>query len=147
MEEWEQQGREGSSGWRKHRRDAIRQEQWDELLRDLKGRQQERERAVKEERAERRRVRAEQVAEARRVARQEQERRSEAKLRAAADRKRQPVLHRVDGESRGGAFDRIWNRGEGVWVRTARPPGRGMDWLESMAARTSVSEAKQWPES
>ena len=60
--------------------------------------------------------------------------------------KRQPVLHRVDREGQGGVFDKQWERGEGFWVRTARPPGRGTKWLEGKAARTSVHEAKRWPE-
>ena len=78
--------------------------------------------------------------------RQEQEQRSAARLRASADRKRQPVLHRVDGDNRGGVFDRIWSRSEGVWVRTLRPPGRGTGWLGDKGARTSVREAKRWTE-
>ena len=115
-------------------------------LRDLRRRQHERDSAAKERRAELRRESTERAAEATRPKRQEQERKSAARLRASADRKRQPVLHRVDGESRGGVFDRIWSRGEGMWVRTARPPGRGMSWLESKSNCTSVRDPKRWPE-
>lgn len=146
MEEWGEWGRVGSSKWKKHRGEVVGQEQWDELLRDLRRRQQEREGAEKERRAALRRERAERVAEEKRAKRQEQEQRSAARLRASADRKRQPVLHRVDGENRGGVSDRIWTRGEGVWVRTSRPPGRGMSWLGNKSECTSVREAKQWPE-
>ena len=146
MEEWGECGRMGSSKWKKHRGEVVGQEQWDKLLRDLRRQQKDREDAAKERRAVLRRERAERVAEEKEAKRQEQERRSAARLRASADRKRQPVLHRVDGENRGGVFDRIWSRGEGVWVRTSRPPGRGMSWLGNKSACTSVREAKQWTE-
>ena len=56
------------------------------------------------------------------------------------------MLHRVDREGQGGVFDKQCERGEGFWVRTARPSGRGTKWLDGKAARTSVHEAKRWPE-
>ena len=56
------------------------------------------------------------------------------------------MLHQVDREGQGGVFDKQWKRGERYWVRTARPAGRGTKWLEGKAARTSVHEAKRWPE-
>ena len=43
-------------------------------------------------------------------------------------------------------LDQQWEKGQGVWVRTARPLGRGMEWLGSKGAVTKVSEAKRCAE-
>ena len=75
-----------------------------------------------------------------------QEERSAARLKVSKDKKKQPVLHRVDRESHGGVFDKMWERGKGVWVRTARPLQRATAWLSQKAPVTSVQEAKNWPE-
>ena len=71
----------------------------------------------------------------------EQAAKAEANLAASANRKRQPVLHRVDGASRGGLFDKIWMKGEGLWIQTEKRLGRGMEWLANEGPRISVREA------
>ena len=43
-------------------------------------------------------------------------------------------------------FDRLWERGEGMWVRTARPLSRATAWLSQKDPVTSVQEAENWPE-
>ena len=45
-----------------------------------------------------------------------------------------------------GVFDRLWTKVAGSWVKTERMPGRGMQWLTEKGPRTSVREAKRWPE-
>ena len=50
MEEWGECGHVGSSKWKKHRGEVVGQEQWNELLWDLRHQQKEQEGAVKEQR-------------------------------------------------------------------------------------------------
>ena len=77
---------------------------------------------------------------------EEQARRAEARLQASADRKRQPRIGRDEGVGRGGEFEMKWRRGKGVWVRTGKQPGRGLDWVRSKPERTLVVEARAWRE-
>ena len=72
----------------------------------------------------------------------EQAARSAPKLLAARDRKRQRVLHRIDGESRGGEFNRLRAQNAGSWAQTERPPGR---W-NAVAGRKGDADKKRWVE-
>jgi len=143
---WAAQGRVGSSKWPKHRGEVVSEERWAEMLRDLRDRQRETTARAKELQQQRKRQRVERAAVEAETKRREQAERAAARQRASENKKKQPVLHRVDREGHGGVFDKQWEKGEGFWVRTARPPGRGMEWLGGKAASTSVHEAKRWPE-
>ena len=146
LEGWAAQGRVGSSKWPKHRGEVVTEERWAEMLSDLRDGQKGTAAKAKELRQQRKKQRVERAAAEAEAKRREQAERAAARQRASENRKKQLVLHRVDRESQGGVFDRQWEKGEGVWVRTARPPGRSMGWLESKSAVTSVHEAKCWAE-
>ena len=138
----------GSSKWPKQRGEVVTKERWEELIytKEMKDRQQVAEARRKELKQQHKRRRVEHATAVAAAKRKEQEERSAAKQRASANRNKQPVWHQVDREGQGGVFDKQWEKGEGFWVRTARPPGRGTEWLEGKAAVTSVHEAKRWPE-
>ena len=146
LEGWAARGRVGSSRWPKHRGEVVSEERWAEMLKELRDRQNEAMARVKEMRQQMKRQRVERAAMEAETKRRDQAERAAERQRASENRKRQPVLHRVSGEGHGGEFDKQWGRGVGFWVRTARPPGRGLKWLEGKAVRTSVHEAKRWPE-
>ena len=129
-----------------YRGEVVSEERWAEMLRDLRDRQREAMARVKDLRQQRKKQRVERAAVEAETKRRKQAERAAARQRASENRKKQPVLHRVDREGQGGVFDKQWERGEGYWVRTARPAGRGTEWLEGKAARTSAHEAKRWPE-
>ena len=85
----------------------------EELILDLRDRQQAAEAKVKELRQQRKRQRVELAAAEAAAKRKEQEERSAARGQASANRKRHPVLHRVDREDQGGVFDSQWEKGYG----------------------------------
>ena len=115
----------GSSRWQKHRGGLLDETQWDITLKDLKDRQQIAVERVKEIRQQYKRQRLEQAMAAAESRLREQAAKAAERLAASANKKRQPVLHRVDGEGRGGLLDKTWMKGEGVWVRTEKRLGRG----------------------
>ena len=146
LEDWAAQGRVGSSKWPRQRGEVVAKEQWEAMLRELRERQKattEKAMELRQQQKKRKQERAEEEAAAKR---RTQEERSAARLKASRDKKKQPVLHRVDRESHGGVFDKMWRKGKGVWVRTARPLGRTTEWLRQKAPVTSVQDAKNWPE-
>ena len=124
---WAAEGRVGSSRWQRHRGGILDEAQWDVMLKDLKDRQQKAVERVKEIRQQRKRQRLEQAAAAAEARLREQAAKAAERLAASANKKRQPVLHRVDGEGHGGMFDKTWVKGEGVLVRTKKRLGRNMD--------------------
>ena len=116
------------------------EEQWAEMLSDLRGRKKETAAKAKELRQQRKKQRVERAAAEAQTKRREQAERAAARQRASENRKKQPALHRVDREGQGGEFDKQWGRlgGAGFWVWTARPPGRGTKWLGGKAAVAGV---------
>ena len=113
LEDWATQGRVSSSKCPKHRGEVVTKDRWEELIRDLKDRQQAAEAKIKELRQQRKRQRVERAAAEAAGRRKEQEERSAARQQASENRKKQPVLHRVDREGQGGVFDSQWEKGEG----------------------------------
>ena len=93
------------------------------MLNDLRDRQKVSTAGAKELRQQRKKQRAGRAAAEAETKKREQAERAAARLRASENKKKQPVLHRVDREGQGRVFDKHWEKGEGFWIRTARPPG------------------------
>ena len=116
------------------------------MVSEMRERQRQVVEAIKAERECSRQRAAELRDQERREKVEEQARRAEARLQASADRKRQPQIGQGEGVGRGGEFEMKWRRGKGVWVRTGKQPGRGLDWVRSKPERTLVVEARAWRE-
>ena len=86
----------GSFKWPKHRGEVVTEEQWAELLTDFARPAEEAMAKAKELRQQRKKQRVERAAAEAETKRREQAERAAARQRASENRKRQPVLRRVD---------------------------------------------------
>ena len=123
LRSWAEGGREGPWRWLRLRPGTVTVEQWEAMVHDMRGRQQQHTLDLK---AERERVRQEDLKrreEERWEKAAEQAERAAARLLASANRKRQPRMGREEGSGRSGDFELTWRRGKGAWVRTGKRPG------------------------